>query len=738
MASTATYIAEWFRQRLSSAVTFQKQFVDDVTEKVKEQKAQFDRHTREANERAIQLHLDHLEEKYLCCVCGRGGEVREDDEYVYDTYSMVELPPRVTLEAAVREELADAEMTDERVKQHQRELAVRQRHGGQVTGVQPAAQMHYSDEDVGVDGDNSSFVSSSSGGSQISSNNERKMRHRRRKGKDCGQHHSGDAPRTGRRGPARDAPSRRQHGEAGDDGSGGGANESVPASPTTSTSPIATSARKGRRPTDPRENRPGELAVMDPDMVGPLEVRNTLYKIRHAVLHKEARTRRMSVAVHKDKGLMKIEESEIDMFSHFFQRPVHGYLCSACYTCARRRLDTLTQQIRGILFKAQNPLLRRVPSKEIEALTSSNQVPLVLVDSILTVQRRWANMSEEERMLLRGAEVVGAATQTPAAALAGEERTSWNAQINGETVLMGSLSEKCVRLLREEAKCGACQRRAACFFEQRSIVFLCQFCTARDRFYRENAVCINDEAMPLHLVHMLQDFAAYYQALHQQKELRGAPQSAIDQAQTDLFPLTEVMREREGLFACLAPAAAQKRSGAGEVEAAYSAADAQSTAARAAEVPVAAPSTFAAVNRVGNTARVSLSEQRERVGRTMVTLFDGVKIESTGINLFADAEAAKTAAPVSPAASIAVVAPPASMPEDTGTTDLFDFFAPNAASAASNTPAPLIDSAEGRRNGSAAMNWTSGAPVGQTQSFTPPPNGIGTSNTPNPDWEGLF
>ncbi|KPI85766.1 hypothetical protein ABL78_5184 [Leptomonas seymouri] len=717
MASVATHIAEWFRKHLSSAVTFQKQFVDDVEEKVKEQKAQFDRHSREANDRAIQLHLDQLEEKYLCCVCGRGGEAREDDEYVYDTYSMISLPPRMTLEAAVREELADAEMMDERIKQHQSELAVRQRRDNQVGAAPLATQMRYSDKDS----DKSSSASTSSSQSRASSSNGRRVRHKNLKGKGRRQQHGGGGPRSGRHHmPSHKETGHRQCKNRSRDSTG--ANRSASASPAGSASLAAAAARQGRQQTTPGENQFGELAVMDPDMVGPLEVRNMLFKIRHAVLRKESRTRRKAVAVHKDKGLMKIEDSEIDMFSHFFQRPVHGYLCSACYTCARRRLDLLTQQIRGILFKAQNPILRRVPSKEIEALRSSNQVPLVLVESILTVQRRWANMLEEERALIRGAEAVAGAAQTPAAALANEERTSWSVQVDGETVPMGSLPEKCILRLREEAKCGACQRRSACFFEQRSIVFLCQFCTARDRFYRENAVCINDEAMPLRLVHMLQDFDSYYHSLQQQMELRGAPQSAIDKAQTDLFPLTEVLREREGLFACLAPAVASggaqsRRELMGE-DAAYVGEAAQKTTALVAEGPMAAPSTFAVANRTGSAVKAPLSEQRERVGRTMVSLFDGVRIASSGIDLFSTPVASTMAAPAPPATASATGAPPAVLPQDADTTDLFDFSALSAQSAE-----PAASSAPARRT------LSTSAPLAC---------GTGSSTTPNSDWEGLF
>ncbi|CAM43419.1 conserved hypothetical protein [Leishmania braziliensis MHOM/BR/75/M2904] len=688
MASTGTYIAEWFRHHLSSVVTFQKQFVDDVSEKVKEQKAQFDRHARETKERAVQLHLDELEEKYLCCVCGRGGEIREDDELVYSTYSMIELPPREMLEAAVREELADAEMSDERIKQQQRMLTFRQRRS-QQSSTKPAATY-----DSGTSSDSSSDVSVAPSGGRPERT--RKGKHQRRKhrssqhkrAKSSSQRHVVSWPRRQREeseGQHFDYDVRDKHTTL--DTSKPNTQKSLSSDNPPARSVAACSGAMAIQTSD--------IAVMDPDMVGPLDVRNTVYKIQHAVLHKEARVRRKSVVVHKDKGLMTIEESEIEMFSHFFQRPVHGYLCTACYTCARRRLDTLTQQIRAILFKAEHPILRRLPAKELEALMTGNQVPTTFIQSILAVQRRWTRLTDEQRMELHRAEAGAGPAQGPTRAFAAEERARGTSQENDATTLMTALPDESILILREEVRCGACQRRLACFFEPKSVLFLCQFCTARDRFYREHAVCINDEAMPLALTHLLQSLALYYRGTHQQMELRQAPLSAIPEAQTDLFPLTKIMRETEGLFACQAPAVAnadlQGCQRVAEVEPTLSA----ETSTHGTEVPVARPCTSAASTRWVSGSAVPLQELRERVGRTMISLFDGVQVEGSGVNLFKNTASASSASSVSDLFQSAPVPQPPLLPKDgssvgQGGARAAEHLMGNGSTAASAPPAAIV------------------------------------------------
>lgn len=555
MSCFCTPLTEWFRSHFSAVATFQKDFVDDMTEKVKERKAQFDRHTREARDRAVHLHLDALEEKFLCCVCRRGGEPREDEEHVYDFFSMVNLPSRRILESAVEEELADEEVQDERIRQLQRNMAAKRRHEATTSSgylSRQATNLDYADE------------------SDLSSS-------------------SSESPKNGRL--------EQQTATANFD-----------ASP-----PQGTHAPERNNGASRLLDSDTALAVMNPDMVGPLEVRNTMYKIRHAVLHREARTRRKATAVHRDKGLMMIEESEIDMFSHFFQRPVHGYLCLDCYGCARRRLDTLTEQIRTILFRADHPLLRKVPVKELEGLISGKRMQPSLISAILAVQMQWAEMTDEQRQEHGGMRQKFASAQ-------GSGMTSNDFRDRSE---MTSLSERSILSLRERVRCGACQRRRCCFFERKSVVFLCQFCTARDRFYRDHAVCINDEPMPVSLAQLLNDLAVYYESLHQQQELRQVPQSVIEKAETDLFPPIEVLEEDRGLF---------RR---------------QHLTQEPSEqvvVPLYRAETLVRpLSQLSGTvagAALSAAESaaaasRDVVGRTMISLFDGVEVRPDVVNLFA-------------------------------------------------------------------------------------------------------
>lgn len=82
--------------------------------------------------------------------------------------------------------------------------------------------------------------------------------------------------------------------------------------------------------------------------------------------------------------------------------------------------------------------------------------------------------------------------------------------IDGNSMSMGQLSDAVIYALRSYVKCGVCQRRYACFFVRPSVLFICQFCCARDRFYRDHAICINDEFMSLDCVHLLTDLSHYY------------------------------------------------------------------------------------------------------------------------------------------------------------------------------------------------------------------------------------
>lgn len=61
----------------SAVFRFQKEFANDVIENVKKQRDSFSKHHREMALRRQELHLDELEEKYKCCVCGTRGLSRD-------------------------------------------------------------------------------------------------------------------------------------------------------------------------------------------------------------------------------------------------------------------------------------------------------------------------------------------------------------------------------------------------------------------------------------------------------------------------------------------------------------------------------------------------------------------------------------------------------------------------------------------------------------------------------------
>ena len=146
---------------------------------------------------------------------------------------------------------------------------------------------------------------------------------------------------------------------------------------------------------------------------------------------------------------------------------------------------------------------------------------------------------------------------------------------------------------------------------------------------------------------------------------------------------------------------------------------------------------------MASRVRLPLRKQRGLVGRTMVSLFDGVKLESTGLNLFAAPDDAKPAPPVSSAPTGAARSPPTSppapapapAPTDDNPADLFDFAAPaTSSSAAPITPAP----AQPTFSTGQQLNGTVNAGGGQTAEAARPPSGAGPSGSQNPDWDSLF
>ncbi|RNF13771.1 uncharacterized protein Tco025E_06075 [Trypanosoma conorhini] len=320
----------------SAVIKFQKQFVDDVIVNVKKQREELSRHNHELQNRRVRLHLDHLEEEYLCCVCGKSGEERDSEDAVPGEFSIVHMPSKERIEKAI-------------------------------------------------------IVS----------------------------------------------------GQLNQDGAAGGEGGFQASGPRTDALLGVLSA--------PAEQSTSRMVA----------------KVQHCILNQEAARQHKRRWAQRDKGLMKIEESDIDMFQQFFKRPVHGYLCSDCHTSAKRRLDTLTSQIQMILFKGKNPFLR------------SGGGP-----------------AQAQRQ-----ETTASPTLPASAAFGPCLRRAHGAQN------YATLSDAAITRLRANFRCAVCKRRQASFFVRQSATFLCQFCCSRDRFYRDSATCINDELMPMETAHLLESLA---------------------------------------------------------------------------------------------------------------------------------------------------------------------------------------------------------------------------------------
>ena len=330
----------------SAVVKFQKQFADDLVENVRKNRERFDKHHREMKKRYLEKHLDELEERYLCCVCGKRGESRDFE-------------PPIALRRA-------AEVVDP--------------NGAKERFIKAA-----------IDGTKSERLKKQHETSEV---------------------REGEEPVT--------------------------AEEHRPEDYVTST-----------------EEQPAQ-AVMNPSDVRNLVVQTERDIIAANKLKRLEEKYKKYGSYHKDKGLVRVHDSDVDAFSSFFKKPVRGYLCTDCHSSAKRRLDILTSQIRTILAKAQVPFTR---------LSSA-------VNTATDVDK--ANASQ--------------ATQ------------SGNADV---------LSDETIALLRTLARCSVCRRRQATFFLRANVLFLCQFCTARDQFYREHAICINDEPMELSGKHLLDRIAAH-------------------------------------------------------------------------------------------------------------------------------------------------------------------------------------------------------------------------------------
>lgn len=403
---------EWASVRFAT-VSYEKNYIPDPNYSEKDQERRGGR-ARELRDRSVQLHLDELEENYLCCICTASGEARESDEHIYDTFSTINIPSTEEICTALRD------------RQHA--LGSRSWEGKAVSSLPSSLELqekHSSGEDL----------------------------------------------------------------------------ESLT------------------------------------NKVSPFEVEYMMYKIRHAVLNSEDRIKRQAVAIHRDKGLMMIEEEEVDTFSRLFRRPVKGYLCETCYDSAKTRLELLQQQIEAILFKADHPFLRRTSQHELQLLYASGQLSKKVLEEILLLRK--TNTSTDAGIISEDRNVCSKSPSTSSGKTFSFFASELGNVLTFDVEKKASLADSSICTLRTLVQCGVCENRPCRFFIRPSVLFLCQVCCARDRFYRDNCICINDEALPLDVAHLLTTLSKHYERVHQQDSVHELPQGQLRTAPTSLFGLSE-------------------------------------------------------------------------------------------------------------------------------------------------------------------------------------------------------
>lgn len=358
-------VMDCFASPFSAVIKFQKQFVDDVLLNVKKQSDQLNRRNHELRNRKMRLYLDHLEEEYLCCVCGKPGEEPEVSGVVSDEFRIVHMPCKEQIESAI----------------------------------------------FGSDGNDGSLV-----------------------------------------------------------------------------------ALGEERPRTPAPRVHAFLGIFS--TVTEPSVSEMVARVQCSVRNKSAaeRQKKAKKFCHRDRGLLKIEESNINMFEHFFGRPVHGYLCWDCHNSAKKRLDALTRQIKIILYKGKNPFLR-----------GHHDMDRVIGGQDLSTSASLLVPTQSELCLCKR---------------------------RGSKFTL--LSNSTITDLRNNVRCAVCKRRQAAFFIRQGVIFLCQFCCARDRFYRDNATCLNDEFMPRETAHLLKGLASCYKKA-MDGEGRGLLPTSTPRHHIDLF-----------------------------------------------------------------------------------------------------------------------------------------------------------------------------------------------------------
>ncbi|CCW69414.1 unnamed protein product, partial [Phytomonas sp. Hart1] len=501
-------IAELLHRSFSVSVPFKKHFVSDLMDSIKAQRDWYDRRNRDIQERAIQLRLDSLQENYLCCVCFAPGEERDSVAQLDNSYIMVDLLPQESIEAALFKSTEVLETKDpvfagkdDPLGDSLKRLPYNLRRGSSMmmdslNSIQQTDPLYKLDR---INGTSSKLCDENSittiNGKQVSSREQGSLRFD-------------------------EVPRRRA--------------EHHPSEETHATLVLQ------------RKLIPQISAALDPAHVPQTEVKNMIDRIHNVFIKKKIHSKLHTVASIRDKGLIIIEDSDIELFSCFFRHPVRGYLCERCYTSVLKSLDALSCHIQTILFKAKHPLLRKAPYKEFEQLHSMKPPPLVSgkfplgpLHQPIEGEYSWkaGSPNAASPCSQKGGSVIVKTRTQPSGDLSKIPGSLVRLSLTGKVSTPDStvLDDDIILSLRATVKCGICLRRPCSFFVQVNALFICEFCCAWDRFYRDHAICINDEDMPLKCACLLTELSSYYKQIYFQKELREIPQTELQIAPRSLF-----------------------------------------------------------------------------------------------------------------------------------------------------------------------------------------------------------
>jgi hypothetical protein len=469
-----------FRSPFSAVFQYQKKFTGDILDQVKIKREAFNRRAKDLRNRHIELHLDELEEKYLCCVCLKKGEEREDEiELVMGKYRIGSTEAKRLAEASQQESQKKPGKTS--CCSRQNSGALQQSHSRPHTPSPPireaAASSRSGSNSATTDADDDVLKPHTAEGNRESPRSaydkaelraELEVMHmienekRRREKTQCQQESALTAATSG------------------DESCGG---KAVLSRASSGRSTPALGAPITARPGLPPPSSAEAAMVISPFAVKQLidQTRKQILEAqRIARIEELARSGKLKKkqAYHRDRGLMRIHETDIEHFSIFFKRPVRGYLCEECFGAAKKKLDRLTHEVSSIINRAKEPPIRRKMTKGPTLLAAPDVKSVARASSAL------------------------------------------------QHVEMGILPDSDVLQLRLLMRCGVCQRRQASYFFRKTVLFLCEFCTAADKAYRDQAMLVCDDPMPVETITLLRSLRKTAEAARRGPQLSTKTQAA--------------------------------------------------------------------------------------------------------------------------------------------------------------------------------------------------------------------